>query len=631
MRVLDLPELDLYAGQVIGVVGENGAGKSTLMGTLAGSVHRDGGEILIDGEPLAAGSTEAAGQLGIAMVSQEFPLVGQLSVAENLLLGRRPRESRRRFLVDGSAQRAEAKAMLAEIGLSADTIPVNREVRTLPVPTRQMIEIAKAWGREPKLLILDEPTSSLGPVEAAMVLGLARQLAERGGTVLFIGHRLDEVRDISDRVLVLRNGRLVADLEPAEATEERLIREMVGGEVAQGEPKAPPATSPVLLRAEGLTADGLGPVDLEVRQGEILGVAGLMGSGRSRLVHTIAGAQPATGGSMLLGGEPYRPRGAGDGVAAGIALIPEDRKEQSLVLFASIRANVVVSVLKRISTRGLLGPGRERAEARKITENVNVRMQSVEQPIGGLGAEQEMVDPEARVALEAARRIVPEGVDGAVRVTGADRVGPARMEDPPEGGAAFGLHQGVVLHRPDREDVVGAVGRDDVPVAGQDRRPLLGEKRLGMLAKAFHPGQLVGEFLGPDRIAVGQIEATDNHPSDLRLDIAAVGVVGVARKPGAPKLRRAGLDGGQDGDSVEALLAVPDPVIAGGPHILDREGVVGAFDLLQAERVGLLLPQILHQPGEPRADAVQIVGDDLHGSRLTARGKIVIPDLIRDP
>lgn len=384
VRVLDLPELDLYAGQVVGVVGENGAGKSTLMGTLAGSVHRDGGEILIGGEPLAAGSTEAAGQLGIAMVSQEFPLVGQLSVAENLLLGRRPRASKRRFLVDRAAQRTEAEAMLAEIGLSATTIPVSRDVRTLPVPTRQMIEIAKAWGREPKLLILDEPTSSLGPVEAAMVLGLARQLAARGGTVLFIGHRLDEVRDISDRVLVLRNGRLVADLEPAEATEERLIREMVGGEVTQGEPKAPPATSPVLLQVEGLTADGLGPVDLEVREGEILGVAGLMGSGRSRLVHTIAGAQPATGGRMRLGGESYQPRDAGDGVAAGIALIPEDRKEQSLVLFASIRANVLVSVLRRISTRGLLGPGRERAEARKITENVSVRMQSVEQPIGSL-------------------------------------------------------------------------------------------------------------------------------------------------------------------------------------------------------------------------------------------------------
>src|SRR5579859_4347767 len=175
VRVLDLPELDLYAGQVVGVVGENGAGKSTLMGTLAGSVHRDGGEIEIDGKALVPGSTHAAQELGVALVSQEFPLVGQLSVAENLLLGRRPRQSRRRVLVDGAAQRAEAAAMLAEIGLSPEAIPVTRQVRTLPVPTRQMIEIAKAWGHEPQLLILDEPTSSLGPVEAAEVLRLARK------------------------------------------------------------------------------------------------------------------------------------------------------------------------------------------------------------------------------------------------------------------------------------------------------------------------------------------------------------------------------------------------------------------------------------------------------------------------
>jgi ribose transport system ATP-binding protein len=384
VRVLDLPELDLYAGQVVGVVGENGAGKSTLMGTLSGSVHRDGGEIEIDGAPLAPGSTEAAGRLGVAMVSQEFPLVGQLSVAENLLLGRRPRQSRRRILVDRAAQRAEAEAMLTEIGLSPRAIGVRREVRSLPVPTRQMIEIAKAWGREPSLLILDEPTSSLGPVEAEMVLGLARQLAARGGTVLFIGHRLDEVRAVSDRVLVLRNGRLVADLGPDEATEARLIREMVGGEISHGTPRLPSGDAPVCLRVSGLTAAGLGPVDLDVRTGEIVGVAGLMGSGRSRLIHTIAGAQPATGGTMTVDGRPYAPRHPGDGAAAGIALIPEDRKLQSLVTFASIGANVTVPILRRLSRRGVLRPGRQRVEAQRITDSVHVRMRSVDQPIGAL-------------------------------------------------------------------------------------------------------------------------------------------------------------------------------------------------------------------------------------------------------
>jgi len=391
-RVLDISELAIYAGEVTGVVGENGAGKSTLIGTLSGSVHADGGEIEIGGVPLSFGSTESASHRGVALVSQEFPLVGQLSVAENMLLGRRPRVSKRRILVDRRAQRAEAAAMLEEVGLSARAIPVTREVRSLPVPTRQMLEIAKAWGREPSLLILDEPTSSLGPVEAQTVLGLARQLADRGGAVLFIGHRLDEVRQVSDRILVLRNGRLVADLQPAEATEERLIHEMVGAEFAHAEPKARPQSERVLFSAEGLTADGLGPVDVELRAGEILGIAGLMGSGRSRLIHTVAGAQPATGGSMELAGRPYWPHGPADGTAAGIALIPEDRKQQSLVIFAPIRSNVTVSILHKLSRHGVLTPKKERAAAKRITANVKVRMQSIDQPVGSLsGGNQQRV------------------------------------------------------------------------------------------------------------------------------------------------------------------------------------------------------------------------------------------------
>ncbi len=386
VRVLDLPELDLYAGEVVGVVGENGAGKSTLMGMLAGSVHRDGGDIEIDGVHLPPGSTETAGRLGIAMVSQEFPLVGQLSVAENLLLGRRPKQARAGALIDRAATRAEAEEMLHDIGLDPRSIGgVNREVRTLAVPTRQLIEIAKAWGRAPKLLILDEPTSALGPVEAEMVLGLARQVAKRNGTVMFIGHRLDEVRSVSDRIIVLRNGKLVADLTPGEATEERLIREMVGGEIGRSQPAPAPEDAPVRLEVRGLTAAGLGPVDLEVRAGEIVGVAGLMGSGRSRLIHTVAGAQPATGGEMSVNGKPYSPHNPGDGTAAGLVMIPEDRKEQALVLFAPIKDNITVSILRTLASRaGLLTPRRQRAAAQDAAANVHVRMQSVDQPVGSL-------------------------------------------------------------------------------------------------------------------------------------------------------------------------------------------------------------------------------------------------------
>ncbi len=384
VRVLEIPELDLYAGEVVGVVGENGAGKSTLIGTLAGSVRPEGGVIEIAGHRLPLGSTEAAARLGVGLVSQEFPLVGQLSVAENMLLGRRVPGSNRRWFVDRRRQREEAEKMLSDVGLDPATVHVTRTVRTLPVPTRQLLEIAKAWGRKPKLLILDEPTSALGPVEASRVLALARDLANRGGTVLFIGHRLDEVREISDRVVVLRNGHLAADLPAAEATEKRLIREMVGSELADQTPTRADPSAPVVFEAVKLTADGLGPIDIAVRAGEILGVAGLMGSGRSRLVHTIAGAQPSTGGSMSLAGKRYAPKSPKDGADCGISLIPEDRKEQSLVLFASIRTNVTVSILRQLMRNGLLSLRKDRTAAREITKGVNVRMQSIEQPVGSL-------------------------------------------------------------------------------------------------------------------------------------------------------------------------------------------------------------------------------------------------------
>jgi ribose transport system ATP-binding protein len=217
-----------------------------------------------------------------------------------------------------------------------------------------------------------------------MVLGLARQVAERNGTVLFIGHRLDEVRAVSDRILVLRNGKLVADLTPAEATEERLIRDMVGGEISRTEPPPHAEDAPVVLSVTGLTADGLGPVGLDVRAGEIVGIAGLMGSGRSRLIHTVAGAQPATGGSMTVSGKQYRPHNPGDGTAAGLVMIPEDRKEQALVLFAPIKDNITVSILRALSNRTLLSPRRQRVAAQTAAENVRVRMQSVDQPVGSL-------------------------------------------------------------------------------------------------------------------------------------------------------------------------------------------------------------------------------------------------------
>lgn len=387
VKVLDIPRLDLARGQIAAVVGENGAGKSTLMGVLSGTVTPTTGSIEIAGEPLQAGRPDHARHLGVALVAQEFPLVGQLSVAENLLLGRRPAGAdasiRRRVVIDRGGIRAEARRLLEEIGVTG--VDVDRAVERFPVPVRQMIEIAKAWGHRPVVLILDEPTSSLGPVEAERVLDLARRHAAAGGAVLFIGHRLDEVQAVADRVIVLRSGKLVADLAPGEATEERMIREMVGADLARAD-LAPPSSveRATTLSVRALTADGLGPVDLDVRAGEIVGVAGLMGSGRSRLLHTVMGAQPRTGGSVVLEGADFRPRHPADAVEAGVGMVPEDRKVQSLLPAHSVRWNVTLTTLRRISTRGVLRPRVDKERAARIVKDLGVRLHSQEQLISDL-------------------------------------------------------------------------------------------------------------------------------------------------------------------------------------------------------------------------------------------------------
>jgi ribose transport system ATP-binding protein len=388
--VLDVDRLVMRPGEVVGLVGENGAGKSTMMGVVAGSVTPDVGTVSIAGELLGSGGTLHAQSLGVAMVSQEFPLVGQLSVAENLLLGRRPSE--RRVLIDRRAMDAAAREQLGAVGLDVST---RRRVDSLSVAQRQMIEIAKALGRRPRVLILDEPTSALGPAESGRVLEFARRHAREGGIVIFVGHRLNEVRAVADRVVVLRNGLVVSDLTPPEATEERLIRDMVGRDLLpEGEIAAPGTGVTPAFEARQLAAEGLGPLDLRLRPGEVVGVAGLMGSGRSRLLHVVMGAQPSTHGEMRLAGAPYRPRSAADGAAAGVGLVPEDRKSQALLMDAPIRWNVTLAILRRISWRHLvLTPRRDRRQADEIVERTRVRCRTAEQPARSLsgGNQQRMI------------------------------------------------------------------------------------------------------------------------------------------------------------------------------------------------------------------------------------------------
>jgi len=389
--VLQVDELIFPFGQVVGVVGENGAGKSTLLGILAGTVAPNpGSTVSVSGERVESGSPIASQAAGIAMVSQEFPLVGQLSVTENLTLGNRPKDASR-FFYDKKATTAAAKRMLDAVGLDIDP---RSPVSALSIPSRQMLEVAKALGREPRLLILDEPTSALGPVEAGAVIRIAREHAARGGAVIFVGHRLEEVREAADQVVVLRNGRLVAEMDVAEATDERLIREMVGREhlASVTADRTGPVRPVPVFTADGLAAPGLGPVSISVNEGEVLGVAGLMGSGRSRLLHTIFGAIASTGGTMTLAGSRYAPRGPGQAVEAGVALVPEDRKQQSIIASSPVRWNVTLATLRQLSRLSFLSPKTERTRAAEFVKLTGARMASIEQPIGSLsGGNQQRV------------------------------------------------------------------------------------------------------------------------------------------------------------------------------------------------------------------------------------------------
>jgi len=377
--VLAIDELDLHFGEVVGLVGENGAGKSTLLGILSGMVTPDpGAEIIISGQRLETGSPSASREAGVSMVSQEFPLVNQLTVMENLTLGTQLAGAGR-FVIDRRAMSVAAQKMLDQIGLE---IPVQARVATLSAPARQMLEIAKAIGRDARLLVFDEPTSALGPTEADKVIAIAREHAAGGGAVLFVGHRLEEVRRVADRIVVMRNGRKVADMPASEATDERMIRAMVGHDIFSDVAgfHADAVGRPVAFTARGLEAPGVGPVDLDVHEGEILGIAGLMGAGRSRLAHTIFGSIPATAGTMMLGGRPYAPRSPQDAVASGVALVAEDRKLQSIVPNAPVRWNVTLPTLQRLGSWGIFTPATEKRRATELLQLTGVRLSALEQP-----------------------------------------------------------------------------------------------------------------------------------------------------------------------------------------------------------------------------------------------------------
>jgi ABC-type sugar transport system ATPase subunit len=347
-RVLRGVSIEIRAGRVHALLGENGAGKSTLINLLSGVLRADSGEVLLDGRPVGAWTPAQARTAGIAVVQQELSLAPHLSVAENLAMGAMPR---RGPLIDFATLAREAETLLRRIGLD---VPLDQPAGDLPLGRRQLVEIGKALWRRPRVLILDEPTSSLTAHEVATLFGLIRELQAQGVAILYISHRLNEVLEICDHVTVLRDGTVTADQRLDDPDPKALVRLMVGREPGDLFPaRRPPPTGAVALEAHALRAPGVAGVDLVLRRGEILGLGGLLGQGQSELVRALFGDLATTGGELRIGGEARSALRPGGAVAAGLAYVPADRKREALLLPLPIGFNLVLPGLHRIARRGV--------------------------------------------------------------------------------------------------------------------------------------------------------------------------------------------------------------------------------------------------------------------------------------
>jgi ribose transport system ATP-binding protein len=384
---LDGVDFDLRSGEVHVLLGENGAGKSTLIKALSGAHRPDSGRIVVDGEETEIRSAQDAQRLGIATIYQEFNLVPELTVAENLFLGRQPR----RFgLVDRRRMEREARELLERAGV--DAAPGQR-MGDLGIARMQMVEIAKALGQDARVLIMDEPTAVLTTGEVDKLFAIVRRLREQGVAIVFITHHLEEIPRIGDRVTVLRDGRSVGEV-PADTAEAELVRLMVGRSIEQQYPRERSDAGPPLLQVRGLGRAGVFEnVSFEVRAGEVVGLAGLVGAGRTEVARAIFGADRYDAGEVLVEGRPLRPGDVHAALEAGVGLVPEDRKGQGLVLEADVGENLGLVTLGRSSHGGFVDRAGQRGAAADIAGKLNVRMSGLRQEVATLsgGNQQKIV------------------------------------------------------------------------------------------------------------------------------------------------------------------------------------------------------------------------------------------------
>ncbi len=391
-------DFSLRHGEVHALLGENGAGKSTLINVLSGLFPDYEGAIEIEGRPVEFHRPAQAQAAGVATIHQELDLVPEMTVAENLFLGREPRDRLR--LVDRRRMRREALGLLERAGVTLDP---SRRIRSLRVGERQLVEIAKALSQDARILVMDEPTAALADHEVEQLFRVVRELRRAGVGVVYISHRLEELAKIADRATVLRDGELVGTVDVEQSSRRELIGMMVGQPLRDLFPKGDATPGEELLALEDFSLVPRRPrpgrsephgVSLQVRQGEILGLAGLMGSGRTELLETLfgSGSPGRREGAVRLHGRPYAPGSARDAIAAGVGFVPEDRKDLGLVLGQSIESNVTLAALQAFARGGLVSSGRAgRAVDRAIAE-LGIKTPSRKAPVRSLsGGNQQKV------------------------------------------------------------------------------------------------------------------------------------------------------------------------------------------------------------------------------------------------
>ncbi len=388
---LDDVSLSIESGKVSALVGKNGAGKSTLVKILGGAIQPTSGDVLLRGGRVALRSPREALALGIATVHQELSLVPDLSVAENILLGRLPvRKTIVGPIIDRRALHDRAAAALSELGARIDPrVAAGR----LSVAEQQLVEIARAMSFRPAVLMLDEPTSALALAEVRRLFELVRTLADAGAAVIYITHRLQELRDIADSVTVLRDGWLAGRIPIAEAAPKTLVDLMFGGLAPAARSAPPPKTGEEVLAVKDLhVADRLAGVDLTLRTGEIVGIAGMLGSGRTELLMSIFGAIPIQGGEILVAGAAVPSPSPRRMKRLGIGLTPEKRKEQGIVPSMSIRDNACLAALDRVSRRGVIATAAQRRLVDENVRDLHIRAGDLAQPVSVLsGGNQQKV------------------------------------------------------------------------------------------------------------------------------------------------------------------------------------------------------------------------------------------------